>query len=311
MAGMPDLHLVIADAVPARREGVPLPKLPPLPHLLALLTRLRPAGRLCCDEDAPDTPFERILAQLHGLPGAPGQVPWAAFATGTTGAACAWLRPCHWQLGMDSARVMDPASLALSEAESRALLQTIAPYLLEEGIAIAYQRPDAWLVRSPLFDGLHTHSAARAAQAPLSREALAPGGSDAATTLRRLQSEWQMLLADHPVNAAREDDGRPIVNALWLEGAGTLAARPAAQPQVRAELRLAAAGPDLDRRHAAWQALDADSVAQLQAAAESGAAVRLTLCGPRCALTLQSARGLGRLAARLRPLQLEPLRGQL
>lgn len=308
---MSDLHLVIADAVPALREGVPFPALPPLPNLQALLARMRPAGRLCCEDDAPDTPFERALARLHGLPGTPGQVPWAAFDTATTATACAWLRPCHWQLGMDSARVADPASLALDEFESRALLQAIAPYLTEEGITIRYERPDAWLVCSPLFDGLHTHSISRAAQAPLSREALAPSGGAAATTLRRLQSEWQMLLADHPVNVAREATGRPTVDALWLEGAGTLQALPPPQPHIRTDLLLAAAGPDLDGRRAAWQAMDGGSIAQLHAAMSGGAPVRLTLCGPRCAVTLQSARGLARLATRLHPLQLGALRGQL
>ena len=38
----------------------------------------------------------------------------------------------------------------------------------------------------------------------------------------RLQSEIQMLLQAHPLNAIREAAGQPAVNALWLGGAGAL-----------------------------------------------------------------------------------------
>ena len=79
------LHLLIADATPALPAGATAPALPPLPRLDALLARLQRADTLTCDDDAPDTPFERALARAHGLPGAPGQVPWAAFDSGSVG----------------------------------------------------------------------------------------------------------------------------------------------------------------------------------------------------------------------------------
>lgn len=308
---MPDSHLVIASAIPPLREGVPLPPLPALPQLEALLGHLREAGRLACEADAPDAPFERILAQLYGLHHPPGQVPWAALETQTTGTPCAWIRPCHLQLGMDSAMVADPAMLALDDAAAQALLATVRPYMAEAGILIDYQRPDAWLARSPLFAGLSTCSIMRASQEPLSREALAVSGTGDAATLRRMQSEWQMLLAGHPVNEAREASGLPPVNALWIEGAGTLAEIPAASTAIISERRLAQAGPELARRHAVWQAIDQDRVAPLRDALTAGRRVQLTLCGPRSAITLQSARGMARLAARFRPLRLDALRLQL
>src|SRR5699024_10466971 len=85
MAAMTATHLVIASVVPPLREHAPLPPLPALPQLEALLVQLRETGQLTCDADAPDTPFERVLAQLHGLSQSPGQVPWAALETRTTG----------------------------------------------------------------------------------------------------------------------------------------------------------------------------------------------------------------------------------
>lgn len=306
-------HLVIAGVVPILRKDTPLPALPHLPKLQALLPRLRPVAQLACDEDTPETPAERSLAELHGLPQAAGQVPWAAFANDLVGTPCAWIRPCHLQLGMDSARVADPAMLALTEDESRALLATIAPYMAEDGITLSAQQPDRWLAHSPLFDQLATCSILRASQDTLSRQAYAVSGGtgDHADRLRRMQNEWQMLLADHPVNATRAAEGRPIVNALWIEGAGQMVAPVAANGDVQAEWRLVQAGPDIEQRRAAWHALDQDSVAALLAAQAQGQVVRLTLCGPRRAVTLQTARGLQRLAARWRPVQLDALRSQL
>lgn len=307
-------HLLIADAAPLLADGAAPPPLPALPQLDALLKRLRVTETIACDDDAPDTPLERALARAHGLPGAPGQVPWAAFETGTVGTPCAWLRPCHWQLGMDHITLLDPALLDLSEAESRALLAAVQPLLQEDGIALRYVRPDAWLAEGELFRSLATSSMARAAQQPLTRDALAAAPTPAQSAhLRRLQNELQMLLYTQPVNDAREQAKRWPVNALWIEGAGLLDAPTPQNPGVRVESRLApAATPDLAAWQAAWQAIDADSVAQLARQLASGADVRLTLCGPRRALTLRPATGLGaRVSSLFSPLRLSDLRNQL
>lgn len=46
-----------------------------------------------------------------------------------------------------------------------------------------------------------------------------PGGAERAAH-RRLLSEIEMALHDHPVNAERESDGRPVINSLWIWGGG-------------------------------------------------------------------------------------------
>ncbi len=307
-------HLLIPDATPLLPEGAALPALPPLPHLDALLKRLQVTEVVACDDDAPDTPFERALARAHGLPGAPGQVPWAAFDTGTVGTPCAWLRPCHWQLGMDHVTLLPPGQLALPEDQSRALLATVQPLLTEDGLTLTYQRPDAWLAQGEPLRGLTTWSMARAAQQPLTREVLSLAATPAqGAHLRRLQNELQMLLYTHPVNDTREAARQWPVNALWIEGAGVLDHAVAPHLAVQVDARLApAATPDLAAWQAAWQAIDADSIRALAQQLAAGADVRLTLCGPRRALTLRPGAGLAfRLSSLLRPQRWSELREQL
>jgi len=299
-------HLLIADAAP-------LPDPPPLPALTALLARLRPAGSVAADDACPATPLELALARAHGLPGAPGRVPWAAFETGTVGTPCAWLTPCHWQLGLDHARLLDPAELALTESESRALLAAAAPLLAEDGVTLTYARPDAWLAQGELLRDLSTWSLSRALARPLTPDLLPQAPTPAhGARLRRLQAEVQMLLHAHPVNQA---DTRPWpVNALWIAGAGALDAPLPPNPRVHVERRLSPLPPEADaaQRRAAWQAIDAGSLTQLRRVLAGGGDARLTLCGPRRAVSCASARGLGAaLSNLLKPLRLQNLLSQL
>ncbi len=311
---MPEpLHLLIDGAAPPTDDGAALPPLPPLPQLEALLRRLQAAGRIDCGDDAPDTPFERALAQAHGLSGAPGQRPWAAFEQGVVGTPCAWMRPCHWQLGMDHVTLLDPALLALTEVESRALLAAVQPLLAEDGIALHYVRASTWLAQGELLRGLTTWSLARAARQPITRDVLAAAPTPAqGAQLRRLQNECQMLLYPHPVNEAREAARQWPVNALWLDGAGVLDQALAPARGLRVEQRLAQAGTDPAAQAAAWQAIDADAVAALRQQLHAGTDVRLTLCGPRQAHSFMAGRGLRfKISSLFKPLRLQDVREQL
>ena len=309
------LHLLIADAIlPPGAAPQSLPELPPLPNLQALLARMRAHDTIEVDEDSPATAFEQALARAHGLPGTPGHVAWAAFETGTVGTPCAWFRPCHWQVGMDQVSLLAPDELALSEAESRALLAALQPLLAEDGLALSYAAPDRWLAQGELLRGLACASMARALQQPLTPDALtrAPDAAQGAH-LRRLQSELQMLLYNQSVNDTREAARRYPVNAIWIEGAGALDAPVPIQPGVRTDTRLQTPPPaSTDDYRRAWQAIDQESVAPLLAAHRSGQAVRLTLCGARRAVTLASVHGLiPNFLNKIRPLRWPDLRNQL
>lgn len=308
------LHLLIADtALPPGAPAGSLPELPPLPHLQALLARMRLQATLEVDEDSPATPFEQALARAHGLPGAPGRVAWAAFDTGTVGTPCAWLRPCHWQVGMDQVSLLEPGELALGEAESRALLAALQPLLQDEGLSLRYVAPDRWLAQGELLRGLSTASMARALQQPLTPELLtaAPDAAQGAR-LRRLQGELEMLLYQQPVNDAREAARRYPVNAVWIEGAGVLDAPVPPRSGVRTDTRLQAPPASTADYVRAWQALDDEALAPLRTAQRAGAKVALTLCGARRALTLASVHGLiPSFLNKMHPLRASHLRNQL
>ncbi len=305
------LHLLIADAAPP--HGAPLPPWPALPHLQALLARMRAHATIELDEDSPATAFELALARAHGLPGTPGHMAWAAFETGAVGTPCAWFRPCHWQVGMDQVSLLEPDELALTETESRALLTALQPLLAEDGLALRYAAPDRWLAQGELLRGLRTASMARALQQPLTPDALtaAPDAAQGAR-LRRLQSEMQMLLYSQAVNDAREAARRYPVNAVWIEGAGALDAPVPINPAVRSDSRLQTPPASTDAYRRAWQAIDQESLAPLLAAQRGGMPVRLTLCGARRAITLASVHGLiPSFLSKMRPLRLPDLRNKL
>jgi hypothetical protein len=284
---MPDkLHLIIPGALLSRGAGEPPLPLPPLTtNLRALLAAMAPGERLECGEDDPSTPFELALAQAHKLPRSPGQIPWAAFETGTTGRPCAFITLCHWQVGADHVRLSPPGDLALDDYSASALLAAMAPYFLEDGITLAPGgRPGTWLATGEVFRDLRSVSLDTLLGRHLTRSLLDGAGTPAAT-LRRLQNEMQMLLYTHPVNETRQQQGLAPVNSFWVSGAGVLEQAVPAAPQVRVDARLqtAAQRGDAAAHAAAWQAVDSDSCAALLAVLRAGGEARLTLCGDRAA----------------------------
>ena len=285
---MPDkLHLMIPGAtLPPTAGEAPPPPAPLPPRLRALLAEMQPDSRIEGSDDEAATPFERALAQAHGLPGEPGQIPWAAFETGHTGLPCAYITLCHWQVGADHVRLSPPQDLALDDATSEALLAAMAPYFLEDGIRLVTQvgRPGTWLASGEVFRGLRSLSLDSLLGRHLTRAMLDGAGTPAAT-LRRLQNEMQMLLYTHPVNEARQQQGLMPVNSFWVSGAGVLDQKLPAAPQIQVEERLQAPARRGDAAaHAqAWQLVDSQACAPLLDLLRAGEPVRLTLCGARAA----------------------------
>ena len=178
-----------------------------------------------------DEPALAQLAALHGWSGEDGRLPWAAAAaaddglradTDTSGAPWGRLTPVHWHVGSDSVTLVDPAALALDEAESRALFEAVKPSFDAEGWTLLWGAPLRWHVRHEALGGLACASLDRAVGRNLD---LWMSDAPEARRLRRMQVEAQMIWHDHPVNAAREEARALTVNSFWLDGCG------AAQPR--------------------------------------------------------------------------------
>src|SRR5574343_1614307 len=83
------MHLILPCAATAQWPASALTALQ-LPHLHQLLTGMQPSARLHEADDAhPLMPHEQVEAQARGWP-SKGPWPWAALASGQTGAQ-AWL----------------------------------------------------------------------------------------------------------------------------------------------------------------------------------------------------------------------------
>lgn len=286
------MHLVIPFAAsedPASRQvwrGLQLPQ------LQQLLRRLRPLPQHPATPAALALPHEQVQALELGLdPLAPA---WAALRAQQLGlaaaadAAWAFVTPCHWQVGQAQVTLLAPEELALAEDESRALLAAMQPFFAEDGITLLYDTPTRWLAHGEVFRGLASAAPERA----VGRD-VAPW-LPASPLLRRLQNEMQMLLYTHAVNEARSARRALAVNSFWLSGSGALLGTVVApkRPLVLAPgLQTAALRGDWVAWGQAWQALDANELAGLQAALDAGTPnVQLTLCSEQRSLSYTPAR---------------------
>ena len=286
------MHCIIAYAASAQLPPSALDGLH-LPRLKALLAQLHATG---LDTDpvgerpSPALPHERAHARALGWD-AQGALPWAAWQSGAAEpTAQAWITPCHWQVGMDQVFMMDPATLQLSDEESQALLQTMQPYLQEDGLQVRWHDALRWHAQGEMLAGWASASLERVVNANV-RPWITTG---LPAPLVRLHSELQMLAYNHPVNDARLARGLQAVNAFWMHGAGQLPpnAKPTGVVQMIDRLRDSALRGDVGAWRAAWQALDA----QLPAPDTPG--LQLTLCSESSAQHWQAQPG--KLLARLR-----------
>ncbi|MEO6363208.1 MAG: hypothetical protein ABIO71_08270 [Caldimonas sp.] len=271
-----------------------------LPHLERLLVAFDAVGRDEGDALSLSPPHERALAAAWGWSGSDGTLPFAARtaaidevlaapAAGAPPLAWALLTPAHWQLGRDHVTVIDPAELALDEAESKALFESVRGLLESEGFVARWGHAGRWYAARADLDGIATASLDRVIGRSLDSWLRPPHGDttgQAATRrlLRRLQSEAQLVLHEHPVNEAREERGALAVNSFWLSGCGQLQpTNEAATPTVDASLRRALLAGDWAAWADAWHALDSGAIASLMASAQAGGTAALTLCGERSA----------------------------
>jgi len=277
------MHLLIPHATALQDAATHTLRDLPLPNLGRLLGLMvaREADR--ADEYTLTPPHERALAAAWRWQGNDGALPFAARQAAADGVqvgtqAWALLSPVHWHVGREHVTLADPATLALPEAESRALLDAIGHLFTSEGWALHFGAAERWYAT---HDSLADFPSASLDRVIGRNVDLWLGKSAKTRLLRRLQNEVQMLLYQHPLNDERTARGALPVNSFWVSGCGRFQPADEAAVTVDARLRAPLLAGDWAAWAEAWAALDATALAALLPAAERGEAVSLTLCGER------------------------------
>ena len=131
---------------------------------------------------------------------------------------------CHWRVG--GGHVMLNGLYDIDLQSSEALREKLAPFFLSEGIELFAYKKDAWLARSKHFINLPSASLSKAMNDDVLPWLIGVSKKDMANTdpslepsiqlLRRLQSEVQMFLYDHPTHPSAQN----TVNSIWFSGTG-------------------------------------------------------------------------------------------
>jgi hypothetical protein len=186
----------------------------PLPALAALLGR-----STCLRSDVSD--LHEWLVRRFRLGDSP--VGWAALRMAGDGidpGEASWMcaDPVHLRLMRDCIVLADDRTLAVSDEEARALIEALNAEFADRGVFLA-GAPARWYLRWAGEPPARTHPVSRAVGRRI--DSLLPAG-DGSLACRRLMNDAQVMLHHHPVNAAREADGRPAINSIWLWGAGAM-----------------------------------------------------------------------------------------
>ena len=166
------------------------------------------------------------LGELFGGAGHP--LPAAAltreFIAGDA-AAARWLSadPAWVQPDMSGVRLLACGQLQLTLAEAQALAEPLHAVFDEAGMQLELSTPDRWHLRLPPELALPVFAAPEQALGEDLAQHLPPGAEG--RRWRVLLNEIQVLLHQHPLNAARRARGLAPVNSLWLWGGGTLPGR--------------------------------------------------------------------------------------
>jgi hypothetical protein len=218
------LELVVPALIPAQDP-------PPAPALEILLAR----GRRSIGEEGS---LETWLGRAFGLnePDS-GDLPIAAgaltaHAHGLDPGADLWLRadPIHLRADRDHVLLMPNQAFSITAGEAEGLAAALAPWLAGK-FALHAVRPDQWCLR---IEGQGQSAASTKPPVDLAGANIDPHLPP--KHWHPLLTELQMALYEHPANTARERRGEPVINSVWLWGAGKLPA--------------AASGP--------WQSISAD-----------------------------------------------------
>ena len=134
-----------------------------------------------------------------------------------------WLRadPAYIRPDINGARLLATGdSLGIDADDVDALLPALRPLFGDVGFSLDAPHPGRWYLRLPKESKLPNFASPGQALGDDVFEHI-PGGADA-RRWRVLSSEAQVVLHNHPHNAARVAAGKPPINSLWFWGGGVL-----------------------------------------------------------------------------------------
>lgn len=187
-----------------------------------ILARWFARGDRSLDADAGIEPALRTVFQWPGT-----RVPIAAltrqFDVGDA-AGSAWLRadPAHVRADMTTARMLACGDLGLDASECVQIARDLKPLFGDSGFEFDARLPNRWYLRTAVGSDLPDAASPDEAMGDDLKLHLPEGA--AGRRWRVLFNEVQVLLHNHPVNAARIERGAVSVNSLWFWGAGVLPA---------------------------------------------------------------------------------------
>jgi len=131
-----------------------------------------------------------------------------------------WMRidPVHLRVGRERLALLPGEALKIARDEAESIVESINRHFSAE-MTVYPLHPKRWCARVELAEAPATVCPLELAGVDVSA-LMARGAQD--KRWHALLNEIQMLLHDHPVNAAREARGEPAINSVWCWGAGRL-----------------------------------------------------------------------------------------
>jgi hypothetical protein len=188
-------------------------------------------------------------------------------------------KPLASTLGLTDLSVLDDEQVQLSEVDSRTLCEAANEHLSQDGVSLEFVEANTWLVGvaaqvqsvpsnssipSPAPAG-HPLPAGEGNIEVLTEHPMfivgenlrqfLPRGRDA-RLVERWMNELQMLFFNHPVNVARQANGLPPINFVWLYGFSKADATPMAFELPTTLFSDALKRGDVGAWQAAWAALE-------------------------------------------------------
>jgi hypothetical protein len=174
--------------------------------------------------------WQRGLLAILGLDEASyPSAPVSALALHHDAVAAHWMQAdaVHLAAGLNEVTLVPlNGNFELTAEECAALTPALHDHLLGNDLKLHRTSANGWLIESTEDWRAETVTAEFALHREW-RDAL-PGGAGAGA-LRRLMTELQMVLHEHPVNTRRAAKGMPAANALWLWGNGLMTQQHAAR----------------------------------------------------------------------------------